>query len=127
MTETATQRRNNKTSQAEQPANSAERNTFPSRAGMTPDYEIMAWRLGAVGHPDKLRIVELMRNGVKVLSPKEIALALDISLGVASYHIRFMVERDLLDLERVEPKRGALQHFYRLSAHGIDVQKILRL
>lgn len=115
-----------RTSVAEQPENSAERLTFPSRAGMTPDYEVMAWRLGAVAHTDRLRIVQLMRDK-KVRTPKDIAAALELPLGSAAYHVRFMAEREVLELVRTEPRRGALSHFYGLSKHGKEIRKVLRL
>lgn len=139
MTKTVTQPANNastehgasvltkkKTSQAERPENAEQRSTFPSKASMTPDYDVMAWRLGAVSHADRLRIVKLMRDG-KVRSPSAIAAALELPLGVAAYHVRFMVDRDVLTLDHVEPRRGALEHFYLLSEHGKDLKRVLKL
>jgi hypothetical protein len=114
------------TSQAERPENSNERTTFPASASMTPDYDVMAWRLGGVAHGDRLRIIKLMRDG-KARSPKAMAAALELPLGVTSYHVRFMAERDLLTLDHAEPRRGALEHFYVLSKHGMDVKKVLKL
>jgi hypothetical protein len=110
----------------EPPENSAERSTFPGRSGMTPDFEVMAWRLGGVADQNRLRMIALMKDG-KTRSPKDLAQALELPLGVASYHVRFAVERDILTLHHTEPKRGALQHFYVLSAHGMDLAKVLRL
>jgi hypothetical protein len=118
--------RGSKTSIAAPPENSADRNTFPSGASKTPDYDVMAWRLGAVAHPDRLRILKLMRDG-KARSPKAMAAALELPLGVTAYHVRFMTERDVFVLDRAEPKRGALEHFYTLSNHGMDLKKVLKL
>lgn len=86
----------------------------------------MAWRLGGVAHPDRLRIIKLMRDG-KVRSPKAMAAALELPLGVTAYHVRFMAERDVLALHHTEPRRGALEHFYVLSEHGMDIKKVLKL
>jgi len=37
-------------------------------------------------------------------------------LGVVSYHVRMLRDYDCVELVRTEPRRGALQHFYRATA-----------
>ncbi len=46
-------------------------------------------------------------------SPSEIADALVEPLGNVSYHVRILRELDCVELVRTEPRRGALEHFYR--------------
>jgi hypothetical protein len=46
-------------------------------------------------------------------SPSELAAALGEPLGNVSYHMRILLELDCLELVRTEPRRGALEHFYR--------------
>jgi len=41
---------------------------------------------------------------------------LDAPLGVVSYHVRMLRDYDCVELVRTEPRRGALQHFYRATA-----------
>jgi len=41
---------------------------------------------------------------------------LDAPLGVVSYHVRMLRDYDCVELVRTEPRRGALQHFYRAIA-----------
>jgi hypothetical protein len=48
-----------------------------------------------------------------VASPSELADALGEPLGNVSYHVRILRELDCLELVRTEPRRGALEHFYR--------------
>jgi DNA-binding transcriptional ArsR family regulator len=48
-------------------------------------------------------------------SPSEIADALGEPLGNVSYHVRVLRELDCLELSRTEPRRGALEHFYRAT------------
>jgi DNA-binding transcriptional ArsR family regulator len=48
-------------------------------------------------------------------SPSELADALEEPLGNVSYHVRVLRELDCLELSRTEPRRGALEHFYRAT------------
>jgi DNA-binding transcriptional ArsR family regulator len=48
-------------------------------------------------------------------SPSEIADALEEPLGNVSYHVRVLRELGCLELARTEPRRGALEHFYRAT------------
>jgi DNA-binding transcriptional ArsR family regulator len=68
----------------------------------------------ALAHPLRARI--LQRLGEGVASPGELAVELDASLGVVSYHVRMLREYACVELVRTEPRRGALQHFYRATA-----------
>jgi DNA-binding transcriptional ArsR family regulator len=51
-------------------------------------------------------------------SPKQIADALDAPLGQVSYHVRKLADAGLLELVAAEPRRGALEHFYR-AGNGV--------
>src|SRR6059058_5723954 len=68
----------------------------------------------ALAHPLRARI--LQRLGERVLAPSELATELDAPLGVVSYHVRMLREYDCVELVRTEPRRGALQHYYRATA-----------
>jgi DNA-binding transcriptional ArsR family regulator len=50
-----------------------------------------------------------------VASPSELADALGEPLANVSYHVRILRELDCLELVRTEPRRGALEHFYRAT------------
>ena len=43
-------------------------------------------------------------------------MELGAPLGVVSYHVRMLRDYDCVELVRTEPRRGALQHFYRATA-----------
>ncbi|HET6551357.1 MAG TPA: winged helix-turn-helix domain-containing protein [Solirubrobacter sp.] len=58
----------------------------------------------------------LQRLGERVASPGDLAVELGAPLGVVSYHVRMLREYDCVELVRTEPRRGALQHFYRATA-----------
>ena len=42
-----------------------------------------------------------------------LARELDLPLGRVSYHIRLLADLGAIELVRTEPRRGALEHFYR--------------
>jgi DNA-binding transcriptional ArsR family regulator len=69
--------------------------------------------LAALAHPIRLAI---MRTAAGEFSPKTTADALgDVSLQLVSYHVRILRDAGLLTLTRTEPRRGALEHFYRAT------------
>jgi DNA-binding transcriptional ArsR family regulator len=68
----------------------------------------------ALAHPLRARI--LQRLGERVASPADLASELGASLGVVSYHVRMLREYQCVELVRTEPRRGALQHFYKATA-----------
>lgn len=72
-----------------------------------------AWARVA-SHPMRLLILrEVEARGTT--SPVEVADALDVSLGVVSYHMRFLAREGKLKLARTTPRRGAVQHHYTLA------------
>jgi DNA-binding transcriptional ArsR family regulator len=68
----------------------------------------------ALAHPLRARI--LQRLGEWIASPGDLAVELNAPLGVVSYHVRMLRDYDCVELVRTEPRRGALQHFYRATA-----------
>ena len=68
----------------------------------------------ALAHPLRARI--LQRLGERVASPSDLAAELGAPLGVVSYHVRMLRDYDCIELVRTEPRRGALQHFYKATA-----------
>src|SRR4051812_48415979 len=68
----------------------------------------------ALAHPLRARI--LRRLGERVASPADLAAELGAPLGVVSYHVRMLSDYDCVELVRTEPRRGALQPFYRATA-----------
>jgi hypothetical protein len=58
----------------------------------------------------------LQRLGERVASPGDLAVELGAPLGVVSYHVRMLRDYDCVELVRTEPRRGALQHFYKATA-----------
>jgi DNA-binding transcriptional ArsR family regulator len=68
----------------------------------------------ALSHRLRVQILQrLTEHGAA--SPSELADALEEPLGNVSYHVRVLRELDCLQLVRTEPRRGALEHFYRAT------------
>lgn len=87
----------------------------PSTNGHRPPGETSEARIAkALAHPLRARI--LQRLGERVASPGDLATELGAPLGVVSYHVRMLRDYDCVELVRTEPRRGALQHFYKATA-----------
>jgi DNA-binding transcriptional ArsR family regulator len=88
---------------------------------MVDDYEAMARRVMTSSDTDQLIAalsVEVCRRawtliGQGATSPKEIASAIGLPLPNISYHVKILREAGLITLDRTEPRRGAVEHFYR--------------
>lgn len=66
----------------------------------------------AVAHPLRVRILQTL--GPKDLwSPNGLAAELGEPLGNVSYHVKTLLDYDAVVLVKTEPRRGAVEHFYR--------------
>lgn len=65
----------------------------------------------AVNHPVRLDALSIFFE--RVASPKEIAKLLGVPLGTASFHVGELAADDVIELVKTEPRRGAIEHFYR--------------
>jgi DNA-binding transcriptional ArsR family regulator len=73
-------------------------------------------RLGrALGHPIRVAVLREL-NTIEVASPRLLAERLDLPLGRVAYHVRTLRGWQLLELTGTTPRRGALEHHYRLAA-----------
>jgi DNA-binding transcriptional ArsR family regulator len=66
----------------------------------------------ALAHPLRQRILARL-NDEGVLSPNELSQRLSEPLGNVSYHMRILRDFEFVELVRTEPRRGALEHYYR--------------
>jgi DNA-binding transcriptional ArsR family regulator len=65
----------------------------------------------ALSHPLRAHILTILNE--RVASPNEIAGELKEPLGNVSYHVKTLAELGCVELVRTEPRRGAIEHFYR--------------
>lgn len=68
----------------------------------------------ALGHPLRRRILELLYECDEA-SPNEMAMQLQAPLSTLSYHVQVLRDIDCIELVRTEPRRGAVEHFYRAT------------
>jgi DNA-binding transcriptional ArsR family regulator len=67
----------------------------------------------ALAHPLRVRILTELHRGIS--SPNQLAQELDEPLGNVSYHVKTLLEYDCVELVKTEPRRGAVEHFYRAT------------
>jgi DNA-binding transcriptional ArsR family regulator len=67
----------------------------------------------ALSHPLRVRVLQVLSE--RVASPNEIAKELDAPLGNVSYHARILLEHDCIELVDTQPRRGAIEHYYRAT------------
>jgi DNA-binding transcriptional ArsR family regulator len=81
------------------------------RAMSTPD-GFDETLLKALGHPLRLRLLEAISDRGEA-SPVALAREFDQPLATVSHHVRLLCHLGYLELVRTEPRRGAVEHFYR--------------
>jgi DNA-binding transcriptional ArsR family regulator len=67
----------------------------------------------ALAHPLRVRILTSLHRGIS--SPNQLSQELDEPLGNVSYHVKTLLEYDCVELVKTEPRRGAVEHFYRAT------------
>jgi DNA-binding MarR family transcriptional regulator len=65
-------------------------------------------------HALRIRILNAL-SADEASSPNELAKVLEEPLGNVSYHVKSLVKTGFLELEKTEPRRGAVEHFYRVA------------
>jgi DNA-binding transcriptional ArsR family regulator len=68
----------------------------------------------ALSHPLRVQILRLLEDSDK--SPVQIASELGLPVNRVSYHMRQLARFDLITLVKRTPRRGAVEHHYRLRA-----------
>lgn len=67
----------------------------------------------ALAHPLRVKILSSLHKGIS--SPNQLAQELGEPLGNVSYHVKTLLEYDCVELVKTEPRRGAVEHFYRAT------------
>jgi len=65
----------------------------------------------ALAHPLRVQLLSALNEGVA--SPNELAKKLNEPLTNVSYHVRMLHDLGCIELVDTEPRRGALEHYYR--------------
>jgi DNA-binding transcriptional ArsR family regulator len=67
----------------------------------------------ALAHPLRVKILTSLHKGIS--SPNQLSQELGEPLGNVSYHVKTLLEFDCVELVKTEPRRGAVEHFYRAT------------
>lgn len=73
----------------------------------------------AIMHPKTAKVLAILAKSDEPRSPNEISKELDEGVGNVSYHVRKLLDEDrwpegaLIELVKTEPRRGAVEHFYK--------------
>ena len=75
----------------------------------------------ALAHPLRVSILSALEQ--RIASPSQLAEELDVPLPNLSYHIRMLVQLDLLKLVKTRPRRGAIEHYYQAKGRVVVSDK----
>ena len=67
----------------------------------------------ALGHPLRVEILAILND--RMASPNELSKELEEGLSQVSYHIKVLKDFDMIHMVKTEPRRGAVEHYYRAS------------
>jgi DNA-binding transcriptional ArsR family regulator len=70
--------------------------------------------LKAFGHPLRMRLLTLITERGEA-SPVELSRELGQPLATVSHHTRVLRDLGYIELSRTEPRRGAVEHYYRAT------------
>lgn len=70
----------------------------------------------ALAHP--LRFQALVILNERIASPNELSKELNEGLSQVSYHVKVLLDADCIELVKTEPRRGAVEHYYRATSRA---------
>jgi DNA-binding transcriptional ArsR family regulator len=65
----------------------------------------------ALAHPLRVRILAYLNE--REWSPNELSEELSEGLSQVSYHVKVLKDFEMIEMTKTEPRRGAVEHFYR--------------
>jgi predicted transcriptional regulator len=79
--------------------------------------------LRGTSHPLRFHLLTLFND--REWSPTELADAVAEGLSQVSYHVKVLHDFELVELTRTEPRRGAVEHFYRATERSVIPMEIV--
>jgi DNA-binding transcriptional ArsR family regulator len=70
----------------------------------------------ALAHPLRVEILAILNE--RMASPNELSKELDEGLSQVSYHVKVLKDFDCIEMVKTEPRRGAVEHYYRATARA---------
>jgi DNA-binding transcriptional ArsR family regulator len=65
----------------------------------------------ALSHKERVQCLSILSE--REASPNELSELLTTSLNKISYHVKVLKDFELIEMVKTEPRRGAVEHFYR--------------
>jgi DNA-binding transcriptional ArsR family regulator len=70
----------------------------------------------ALTHELRVEILGILNE--RIASPKELSDELGEGLSQVSYHVKVLRDYECIELVKTEPRRGAIEHFYRATSRA---------
>lgn len=70
----------------------------------------------ALAHELRVEILAILNE--RMASPNELAKELEEGLSQVSYHVKVLKDYECIELVKTEPRRGAVEHYYRASSRA---------
>jgi DNA-binding transcriptional ArsR family regulator len=67
----------------------------------------------ALAHPLRIEILAILND--RMASPNELSKELEEGLSQVSYHVKVLRDFEMIEMLKTEPRRGAVEHYYRAS------------
>ena len=67
----------------------------------------------ALAHPLRVEILAILND--RMASPNELSKELEEGLSQVSYHVKVLKDFDMVEMVKTEPRRGAVEHYYRAN------------
>jgi DNA-binding transcriptional ArsR family regulator len=68
----------------------------------------------ALGHPLRIGILTVLND--RIASPNELSKILEEGLSQVSYHVKVLKDYDMIEMVKTEPRRGAVEHYYKATS-----------
>ncbi len=79
----------------------------------------------ALGHPLRIGILTVLND--RIASPNELSKILEEGLSQISYHVKVLKDFDMIELVKTEPRRGAVEHYYKATSEVFLSSQQLKL
>lgn len=70
----------------------------------------------ALAHPLRVQILGILNE--RMASPNELSKELNEGLSQVSYHVKVLKDYECIELVKTEPRRGAVEHYYRATSRA---------
>ena len=80
----------------------------------TASREVATCIAKALSHSLRVQLLTILND--RMASPKELAKELDEGLSQVSYHVKVLLDFGMIELVKTEPRRGAVEHYYRATS-----------